>query len=252
MPSWVNSSQGNRADLVSSFLLLPSYQLPLVMVAWSLIHELWFYLVFAFLLKFDEKKLFPCLLAWGGIIIAFNLLVPSTSLSPGMRLVFHSYTLEFIMGAMVALSMSRENKRFTARFAYLTLAVVILVGIPLVHYLQIVDKVDLGRAVILGIMYGALLLSVVILEREGKLAVPKFWSFTGDASYTIYLSHVLVLSAIGRMWKMTNPLPHQALDNILATLVMFIAVLAYSWVGYRVVELPVLNLSHRLRKRWFS
>ena len=51
-PEWVNASEENQAQLVTSFLLLPSEQLPLVMVGWSLIHELWFYLVFAGLLLF--------------------------------------------------------------------------------------------------------------------------------------------------------------------------------------------------------
>ena len=32
-PNWVNSSQGHQTQLISSFLLLPSNQLPLVMIA---------------------------------------------------------------------------------------------------------------------------------------------------------------------------------------------------------------------------
>jgi exopolysaccharide production protein ExoZ len=36
-PDWVNASQGHQIQLIPSFFLLPSHQLPLVMVAWSLI-----------------------------------------------------------------------------------------------------------------------------------------------------------------------------------------------------------------------
>ena len=49
-PSWVNSSQGNQVDILASFLLLPSQTLPLVMVGWTLIHEMYFYLVFSLVL----------------------------------------------------------------------------------------------------------------------------------------------------------------------------------------------------------
>jgi peptidoglycan/LPS O-acetylase OafA/YrhL len=42
-PSWVNSAQGNQVDIVSSFLLLPSNNLPLVNVGWSLVHEVYFF-----------------------------------------------------------------------------------------------------------------------------------------------------------------------------------------------------------------
>jgi len=39
-PTWVNNSQGNQVDILSSFLLFPSHTLPLVMVGWTLIHVL--------------------------------------------------------------------------------------------------------------------------------------------------------------------------------------------------------------------
>ena len=66
-PSWVNASQGNQIDLVK-FFLLPSNQLPIVMAAWSLIHELWFYLIFALLLNFNKRILLPALMLLAGII----------------------------------------------------------------------------------------------------------------------------------------------------------------------------------------
>ena len=43
-PQIMNDSQGGNVDLTSSLLLLPASTLPLLMVAWSLIHEVWFYL----------------------------------------------------------------------------------------------------------------------------------------------------------------------------------------------------------------
>lgn len=95
-PDWVNVSQGNQAQLFTSFLLLPSQQLPLVMVGWSLIHELWFYLVFAGLL--------PALLIWSALILVVNQGVELRTLSPGMRIMLHPYTLEFTFGALAAVA----------------------------------------------------------------------------------------------------------------------------------------------------
>ncbi|MEF9673654.1 hypothetical protein QNM99_21375 [Pseudomonas sp. PCH446] len=46
----------------------------LVMVAWSLVFELWFYLVFSLLLGFHERGLPLLLLAWAVALVAFNLL----------------------------------------------------------------------------------------------------------------------------------------------------------------------------------
>ena len=64
-PSWVNTSLHEQADLLASFLLWPTASLPLVMVSWSLVNELWFYVVFTLLLLFPERVLLPSLYARG-------------------------------------------------------------------------------------------------------------------------------------------------------------------------------------------
>ena len=45
-PEKINSSQVGEVNLIKSFLLIPDYTLPLLIVAWSLIHEIYFYLAF--------------------------------------------------------------------------------------------------------------------------------------------------------------------------------------------------------------
>jgi peptidoglycan/LPS O-acetylase OafA/YrhL len=49
-PTWVNSAQGSQIDILNSILLFPSDTLPIVMVGWTLIHEIYFYIVFSFIL----------------------------------------------------------------------------------------------------------------------------------------------------------------------------------------------------------
>ena len=61
------------------------------------------------------------------------------------------------------------------------------------------------------------------LEKLNKFTLPK--SLRSSAtSYTVYLSHVLVLSAIGRLWLMATPAPDSLLDNLLVCLTMLAAV----------------------------
>ncbi len=252
-PNWVNSSQGHQTQLVSSFLLLPSNQLPLVMVAWSLIHELWFYLVFSFLLTLRERLLLPSLLLWGAIVTIGNLLFWTSDLSAGVRIALHPYSLEFIMGALVAIFISTEHAaKLTARNAALIIAIVLSVALPAVHAFDVLEQGPMLRATIMGTLYGSLVLSVAILERLNKFNPPKSLQFVGDVSYTIYLSHILVLSAIGRLWQMASPAPDSLLDNMLVFLIIPAAVVGYGWVGYRLIEEPILRVSHRLRVRWFD
>ncbi len=252
-PQWVNSTQGHQAELFSSFLLLPGNKLPLVMVAWSLIHELWFYIVFSVLLQLNERQLLPSLLFWGAIIVIVNVLVEVADLTAGIRIVLHPYTLEFIIGALVSIFISSEYAgKFTQRMSHMTIMVVLPVGLTLVYAFEILKDASLMRANVIGTLYGLLVLSLVSLEREKKAIAPGFLQFIGDMSYTVYLSHVLVLSAIGKLWTMANPPQDSLIDNMFVCLTMLAAAICYGWIGYRLIEKPILRISHRLRTRWYE
>jgi exopolysaccharide production protein ExoZ len=249
----VNSSQGNQADLVKSFLLWPSGRLPLVMVAWSLIHELWFYIVFAVILRFNERLLLPFLLLWGAVVITVNTFVTTAGLWPGIRIALHPYSLEFVVGALVALFVYRgRTDMFSSCKAFLIVMLAVSAGLYFVYAHDLLNDASLVRVGIIGILYGLLVLSFAASEKAGRMATPRSMQFLGNISYTVYLSHTLVLSAIGRMWMMINPVPDRLYDNLLAFLIMVAAVIGYGWVGYRLVEQPALAVSHRLRTRWFD
>jgi peptidoglycan/LPS O-acetylase OafA/YrhL len=109
-PSWVNSLYGHQTELLTSFLLFPNQQ-PLVMVAWSLSHELWFYSIFAVLLNIKERWLLPSLLVWGMIVTMANVFATTAKLSAGIRVALHPYSLEFIIGALVAIFVVSECSR---------------------------------------------------------------------------------------------------------------------------------------------
>jgi exopolysaccharide production protein ExoZ len=252
-PGWVNASQGHHADLLLSFLLLPSERLPLVMVAWSLIHELWFYLVFSLLLLLHERWLPMFLVLWALFVIIVNCIFSAVDMSVGNRIIFHPYTLEFIIGASVSLLISNDRYRnFTVRRSFLTTIFVSSIGLPLVYIFNILQNANLLRAIILGCLYGLLVLSVVTLEKAKKSGFLTPLKWIGDCSYTIYLSHLLVLSAIGRFWATVKPVAAGLSDNFIACLIMCVAVMGYGWIGYHLIERPIVGISHRLRRLFFE
>ena len=106
----------------------------------------------------------------------------------------------------------------------------------------------LTRALVIGGLYGALLAACVVLEARRLLRIPAFMRLNGDMSYTVYLSHVLVLSVIGKIWLAIGPVSG-LWDNAVACVTMFTAVIVYGWIAYRLIEKPMVDLSHRLRGR---
>ena len=244
-PDWVNASQGHRADLLTSFLLLPARELPLVMVAWSLIHELWFYLVFAGLLLLPRRWLPAALTSWAVAIVAVNLAAAGPDQHPAFLVASHPYTLEFIAGAMAALVLPHVATHWRPLPLALA-ATLLLAGVTLAGLGDVVTADASIRAITLGPLYALLLALMVMAEQGGLLVIPRFLTDLGDRSYTIYLAHVLVLSACGRLWlALPKELTGWPGSANLALLLMLAAVLLWGRLGYELIERPLSRL-HRL------
>ena len=104
-PDLVNPSQGSQANILASFLLVPQSLLPLLMVGWTLILEVYFYAVIAFFLLAPERLFVGLLGVWVVLVVGGRLLIEDPSAF--LRCVTHLMTLEFIAGCLVALFFDR-------------------------------------------------------------------------------------------------------------------------------------------------
>jgi exopolysaccharide production protein ExoZ len=250
-PSLVNSSHGG-SNLWMSFLLLPNERVLLVMVAWSLVFELWFYLLFSAFMCLREKSLPWLLLGWAGVIVVFNLLFNWQDYSPALKIMLHPYALEFIVGSALALFFyGPHSGRLPSSLLWVALAVALLLGFPLIYLSGLYASEGLPRMVAVGLTFGALTLSLALLERRSLIKVPTFLTAVGDMSYTLYLSHLLVLGVIGRAWQMIGAWPSSPWDNVFFAVLMMTAVLCYGWVGYHFYEKPILDRATAYCKRRF-
>lgn len=253
-PNLVGASQGHRFDLVSSFLLLPDEGLPLLLVAWSLVHELWFYIVFALLLALPARLLTAGLAVWAAVIVAANLALPPPE-NPFLRVGLHAFTLEFIAGCVCGLIYRSAGFR---RLSPATATTMLLCGIVLVvaaHHYQLADGSDviqsipLARVLVLGPGFGLLVLGLAGLEPRTRFFELPPVRLAGDMSYSLYLSHVLVLSAAGRIAAMTlGPgAPTGVLVPVWIAIAVVVCVSAY--LSWRLVERPLHRLTKRLGQR---
>lgn len=244
-PAIVNSSAGGEVGITASFLLLPGDTLPLLMVGWTLIHEMYFYLIFFLLLLLITEKALPIsLLIWGIGIIYVNLF--STTTSPQLSLVSHPLTLEFIAGALLAIGYYRGSFALQKRWLSLTLFTSLLLSIlGYAFYLGstgLSEPVGWWRIVIFGAPALLVVLCGIQMERHGRVfatAVIKI----GDASYSIYLSHILTLSFAGRVWSHSDSTG--LWDHFLVLPFLLIMVLVVGFVSYELIEKPLLRMSRQ-------
>ncbi len=246
-PSFVNASQAGRFNFWSSLLLFPSTSLPLVMVAWSLIYELYFYLVFSLLMRCRESFVIRILFGWLVLLVILNCFSAGIHPGPVGTVMMSPYSIEFILGAFAAILVAHPRVRQLSEGLLAGIIIVSAVAVPLLFPKIYTDGKFYGtkmlcQTLLYGIIFAAVVVAMAVLEAKKEI---KFWRWLvmlGDISFTVYLSQLLVIGAIGRLWAALAMKPDTWVDNAIALTAMIAAIIIYSNIAYRVIEKPSYNL----------
>lgn len=235
VPAAVNSSFAHPPSIWRSYLLIPDDVGPLLAVGWTLEHEAYFYLCFALMLGLTRVLALPALLGvWAVSVLCLHGALDLYGIgSPIAAVLTHPLTLEFIFGAVVGLLIRRKVTGFGS-FALLAgiLALAVTLSFHDMADAFIIDR-GWGRVTMIGgpcalIVYGA-----VALELRGALKAPRWLAALGDASYSTYLSHVLVISALGRLLAMTG---HASLIEVGFVIACVVGANAFGVASFRLLE----------------
>jgi exopolysaccharide production protein ExoZ len=234
-PGMVNKTHG-RPDLLLSLLLLPQSGTPLLFVSWTLVFELFFYAVFAVLLRWlRQSQLAYVLGAWAIAVVAGNLALNIEQ--PVLALVCSPLILEFIMGCAVALFLAELGGK--AGLVCLVLggcgfilgsACLDMFGVPFAWW---------SRTIVYGPSAAMLVAGVIGIERGGARFSPPLVAI-GDASYSLYLSHILVLGAVVQVWLRLSASP-APLNHVALLVVELLAAIVWALISFRCIERPILS-----------
>jgi exopolysaccharide production protein ExoZ len=181
-------SQHDPVNFLFSVLLAPYPEHPILGVAWTLVHEMIFYVLFGLIILFGRRAIWG-LPAWGAMIIALQ--ISFERLPFPLSILFNEFNLQFLLGIASALWLRKGKIPFPALVA----AVAILVFFLTMLFGRAVYEHSLITRAIFGLSSAAFILGVVELERGGRLIVPPLALLIGAASYSIYLTHGIALSA---------------------------------------------------------
>jgi exopolysaccharide production protein ExoZ len=236
---------------VNQFLSLPP--------AWTLVFEMSFYIVFAFLLSLRQRLMLPALATWFvvEVVMAF-----AFARSDNFILVFLGtpLPLEFIAGAFTGLLYVHGRlafARFTTVAAVLSIAALWLyeIGIGDVAYAHVSVSAErnaslstyhntLGRVLFAGVPAFLAVYSAVALEAHGTFRAPTWLVKLGDSSYALYLWNLTVIVAARQLLLRLHP--HGMVAHVLGLGLTFAAVVGASLLVWRFFEHPVTNRLHRL------
>ena len=214
--------------------LVPDEILPVVVTGWTLNYEMMFYAVFAFTLS---MRTVPALIFLSATFAAL-LIVGWTASNPTIQSFYgNTIIIEFLFGVIIGVAVT-EGFRLPKRVA----VAMMITGVLL---LALSTGWDGPRFLLWGVPAFAIVAGAVFYEKTAKIPSAVLFKHLGDASYSIYLLHGIVMAVAAKFIR-TMGMEHA---DTAGAVFMIVAAIAVSCViglmSYRVVEKP----SNRILKR---
>ena len=204
-----------------------------VMVAWTLVYELYFYLVIAGLLIAAPRKIFTGLLVWSAITVAFMMFFAVRHDARGYLVPFSPLLLEFMLGTLIAYLIRRGVNTWPISslcFGVLAFAV------------GAFENYNHGswqpweRTVAFGPASGLIIYGVLACETRFGWTFARPWQRLGDASFSLYIWHQLLffsMLAISQHIGLFDVVP-----GAIIVVVWIAIVLAWGLISFRYIETP--------------
>lgn len=201
-PQFGAGDETNPYKIINSVLLLPQTQAPIIHAAWSLTNEVYFYLMFGLLIFIGFRRILPLIIL---IIIGtflesfFFLRGTDVFLDPYVKLIFSYYNIEFLLGCLSAYLVTKY--KIKQRKTLLLSGIIIF--LLMIVYERFKGDVESLRVYVYGIPSFLIITALSSSELNNLLQIPKklfprLLVFLGDASFSIYITHQLLISGIGR------------------------------------------------------
>ena len=220
------SDSGREWGWLSTLTLFPSNLPPALSVAWTLQHELVFYLIYAVL--FFSRRMVAGLTVWSAAIVCVGFMeLPA---GPLLDVVLAPINLEFIAGVGAAAMF------LSPRCASLLWSSALSISF-LFAFVQ--SGADRAESWMVGFAIAAFLPWLCQTEQSGAFVVPKWLVFGGAASYAIYLTHNPLLSLTSRIFNVAG-------IGWIAALILSVLICTAVGVAYYLAwERPIMKVVQR-------
>lgn len=234
-------SVGHETDidtLITSFLLVqsPRELEPVLNVAWSLVHTVFFYLVFSLLFfsKVNISKVIITIWALLTIAFSFDYLYIDHYL---IRFFFNQYNLIFLAGIFCAYCIT--HFKINVKLSVLMI-IVGAIGFPVIWLNSVHPfmpiRFDLGT----GFTSALIILGLGSVDMQRDLKIPRFFNYIGNAAFAIYLSHNFALDLLSELFSQLSL--YDYLGGWLTSMVLLILMLSIGCLVHSFIEKPLIHI----------
>jgi len=244
LPALKHEKAYSASYVIRSLLFLPSVNpssgapQPVLGLGWTLNYEMFFYVVLSLLLLLGVQRL------WLALLVVFSSLVALGAWFAPEDIVLRGWSqpiiLEFMFGVLLAQAWLNGIRANPA-------CQILLVCAGVIAWLLIAPP-TVGHVDLRGLTWGlpaAAIFAGVAMGRHNT-AYPKAITVIGDASFSLYLTHLFVMRA---STLLMHHLPvSQAWQTWFFVIVFPPAAVAFSMLSYRKFELPTMRWGRQALK----
>lgn len=213
-------------------------------IAWSLYYELLFYvLFFGLIVAVPPSGRFVCIsmlfllmAIWHGYWISQRTEVVLAGIQPWRELL-SAFFIEFFLGILLYQARAlfkTEAGRILCLFAMVVFFLAIGMHSPLF------DKVESLRVATLGLAAAATVGIALCLE---GLRAPRLLVRIGDASYSLYLTHIIILKVV--VWLVATQVGFESITGEVMILLIPVMAVVFSLYWYQYIERPLYEAALR-------
>ncbi len=250
-----------HSEIAKTILFFPIFAAkaaiyPIIGQGWSLTYEMYFYILIVVFLFFKSKNIFSILLSTLLVLAIGGYFINPADIS--LKFIGTPILLEFALGVGVGMGYHyvRDHyeklklstiKTFSVAASIIGLALMLAslwfngdhISNP--FYVINDNNIAMWRSLIWGIPCAIFAFGVLFMELSFNLQIPKWLVKVGDASFSGYLIHILVIVTVGKLYGKFG-LHNGDVFIIVATIISALVSLPL----YTYIEKPLLNISNKL------
>jgi exopolysaccharide production protein ExoZ len=237
IPGFAHIQDLSWGYVIRSLLLIPQKDKSILEVAGTLMLEINFYLLFSIAIGLKPKHSVPILSGWLFVTILFYrhiIKLPEDSFL--LEIVFGNLNIELVLGCLAAYIVIKYNN-IISKYRWILFGIANL-GYVILLILAAWGNIWIGRIHTFGLLAAVLIIAATSIDLKDSPKIPYVLIFLGDASYSIYLTHLPVITASTKIMQKANL--GKYFDAFFAPALLAVFAVVFGCIFYSLVEKPLI------------